>query len=158
MDPSSKALAIDDLELLHKRQQYSVCMVNASLSDPMLVHKAHSRHELAIVGIIHIWKDTQKKAGPKTIQVLEKLPSLVPTGQLLCDVARRAIKRAWKVVETVGNSLTMLLLHFSLQYGPIPCRSVIWPCTVNSALPKADHQVRNVERAEMHNVQACGPR
>jgi len=100
-----------------------------------------TRHELAIVGIIHIWKDTQKKARPETIQVLEKLPSLVPTGQLLCDVARRVIKRAWEVVETVGDSLAMLLPHFSSQYSPIPCRSVIWPCTVNSASPKADHQV-----------------
>jgi len=158
MDPSSKALAIDDLELLRKRQQCSVRVANISLSDPVLVHKAHSKHELAIVGIIDVWKDTQKEAGPETIQVLEKLPSLVPTGQLLCDVARRAIKRAWKVVETVSDGLAMLLPHFSSQYGPIPCRSVVWPCTINSAPPKADHQVRNVERAKMHNVRACGLR
>jgi hypothetical protein len=35
----------------------------------MLVHKAHSNHELAIVGVIGIREDAQKKAGRETIQV-----------------------------------------------------------------------------------------
>jgi hypothetical protein len=118
----------------------------------MLIHEAHSKDELAIVGIIDIGEDAQKEARSESIQVLKELPSLVPASQLLRDVARRAIKRTWEIVETVSDGLPMPLPHFSSQYGPIPCRSVVWPGTVNSAPPKADHQVRNVERAEMHYV------
>jgi hypothetical protein len=45
----------------------------------VLVYKAHPKHKLAKVGIIYVGEDTEKKARPETIQVLEELPSLVPT-------------------------------------------------------------------------------
>jgi hypothetical protein len=90
-----------------------LCITDADPGDFVLVHKAHPKHELAIVGIIHVGEDAEKKARSKTVQVLEKLPSLVPTSQLVCNVARRAIERTWEVVETVGNSLAMLLPHIS---------------------------------------------
>jgi hypothetical protein len=33
----------------------------------MLVHEAHPKYKLAIIGVIHCRKDTQQKPGAKTI-------------------------------------------------------------------------------------------
>jgi hypothetical protein len=123
----------------------------------MLVHEAHSHHKLAIIGVINIREDAQKKAGPETIQILQKLPSLVPTSQLLCDVARRAIERTWKIREAVRDGLAVLLPRLSPQHSPVPGRFVVRACTVYGSPPKANHEIRNIERAEMHDVRACGP-
>ncbi len=104
---------------------------------------------LASVGGFSWW------SGSKAIQVLHKFPSFVPTGQLLRDVARRAIKQAQKIGETISDGLTMLLPYLSSQDGPIPSCFVVWLCAIYSPLPKANHQVRNIEGAQMHDVQAC---
>ena len=121
----------------------------------MLVHKAHSENELAIMSIIDIRENTQKKARAETIQILKEFPSFVAASQFLCNIARRPIKQARKIMETVSYGLSMLLPHFSSQDSPIPSCFVIWPCTIDSLLPQAKHQIRKIECTEMHDVQAC---
>jgi len=128
---------------------------NICQSNPMLVHKVHSENKLAIMSIIDIGENTQKKARAETIQILKEFPSFVATSQFLCDVVRRAIKRAQKIMETVSYSLSILLPHFSLQDSPIPSCFVIWPCTINSLPPQAKHQIGKIEHTKMHDVQAC---
>ena len=92
VDVSLKALAVDNLELLHKQSQYFLCQADTSHSNLMLVHDAHSKYELAVIHIKAIRKNAQKKAGAETIEILKEFPSLVPTSQLLCNVVWGTIK------------------------------------------------------------------
>ena len=80
VDPRFELLAVYHLEFLCKRCQCELSVTNIILSNPMLVHEAHSKHKLAVIGIISVGKDAQKKTRAKTIQILQKFPSLVPTG------------------------------------------------------------------------------
>jgi len=47
----------------------------------------HAIYQFAIVHVVFFWEDVVKKTRAKTIEIQQELPGLVPTYELLCDVA-----------------------------------------------------------------------
>jgi len=55
-------------------------------------------------------------------------------------------------VQSIGNSLAMVLPDLPFENCPVPVGLIIRLGAIKSATPETYHQVQYVERAEVHDV------
>ena len=118
----------------------------------MLVHKAHSIDQLAVVRVVYLRQDVIQQPRTKTIEVQYEFPSLIAACYCLSNVAWRTIKRARQEVQSIGNSLTMRLPNLPFENCPVPSGLIIGFSAIKSAVLETYHQVQYVKRTKVHDV------
>jgi len=112
------------------------------MCDPVLVHETHTIYQFAIVCVVFFWEDVVKQTRAKTIEIQQELPGLVPTCELLSNVARGAVEGTREIMQHACNSAAMLVPDVTvLKYGPGPSGPIIWLHAVHRPAPKRDHEV-----------------
>jgi hypothetical protein len=85
------------------------------MCDPVLVHEMHTVHHFAVVCIIFVGEDVVKQARAKTIQIEQELPGLVPTCEILSNVAQGAVEGTREIMQCTCDGAAMLLPDLTLR-------------------------------------------
>jgi hypothetical protein len=152
VNPSREMSAIDHLKFLHERCQHERSLAYIVLSDLMLVHKVHSMDQFAVVRVVDLRENVIEQLRTKTIEVQYEFPSFIATCYFLSNVAWQTIKRTGQEVQSIGNSLTMVLPDLPLKNCPVLSGLIIRLGAIKSAAPETYHQIQYVERAKVHDV------
>jgi len=152
VNPSREMSAIDHLEFLRERCQRERSLAYVVPRDLMLVHKAHSMDQFAVVQVVDLRENVIEQPRTKTIEVQYEFPSFIATCYFLSNVAWWTIKGAGQEVQSIGNSLTMVLPDLLLKNCPVPSGLIIRLGAIKSAMLETYHQIQYVERAKVHDV------
>jgi hypothetical protein len=92
VNPSRETSAIDHLKFLRERCQCERSLMYVVPRDLMLVHKAHSMDQFAVVRVVDLRENVIEQPRTKTIGVQYEFPSFIATCYFLSNVAQRTIK------------------------------------------------------------------